>query len=82
MILRHPSRGRAGKQGQDDEDVAYWGAWAVDRMVASHGPNKALFLQAGAEAALRRILATDADTSWNAMQRASMALEKLGLKTV
>ena len=76
----HPSLGRKGKGGGDAEDVAYAGAMAIYYMVASHAPNKQLFLEAGAEEVLRGIL-TQVETSNHAKRVARNALkDQLGLQ--
>ena len=76
----HPSLGRKWRNGgwRDPEDVAWAGAGAIYRMVASHAPNKQLFLEAGAEEVLRGILAHE-ETSNDAKANARDALKwKLG----
>ena len=63
----------------DYGDVALYGAYAIYWMVASHPDCKPLFLAAGAEEALRAILANTA-TSAQAKSEAENALEQLGLR--
>ena len=78
----HPSLGRKGQRGGDDDagDVAWAGADAIYCMVNSHAPNKQLFLEAGAEEVLRGIL-TNEETSYWAKKNARDALkDRLGLQ--
>ena len=77
LLRAFPSEG-AGGFG-DHGDVAYYGAGAIWRMVNSHPACKPLFLAAGAEEALRAILANTA-TSRDAKSDAKGALEQLGLR--
>ena len=60
-------------------DVAFYGAAAIYWMVSSDPACKPLFLAAGAEEALRAILANTA-TSGDAKEYAEDALKKLGLR--
>jgi hypothetical protein len=77
----HPSLGRKGQEGGEDDagDVAFIGARVIYWMVASHAPNKQLFLEAGAEEVLRGIL-TQEETSNEAKRGARRALVELGLQ--
>ena len=77
LLRAFPSEG-AGGFG-DYGDVAWYGAYAIWCMVDSHPACKALFLSAGAEEALRAILANTA-TSEDAKSEAKDALKELGLR--
>ena len=77
LLRAFPSEG-AGGHG-DYGDVALYGAYAINNMVYNHPACKPLFLAAGAEEALRAILASTA-TSEDAKSWAGYALEKLGLR--
>ena len=77
LLRAFPSEG-AGGFG-DYGDVAYYGAIAIWCMVNSHPACKPLFLAAGAEEALRAILASTA-TSGGAKSQAERALKQLGLR--
>jgi len=80
LMRLHPSLGRKGQLGGDAGDVAYMGAWAISCMVASHAPNKQLFLEAGAEEVLRGILTQEETSDW-AKSNARRALrDQLGLQ--
>ncbi len=63
----------------DYGDVALYGASAIWMMVDSHPASTPLFLSAGAEEALRAILARAA-TSGEAKSMAEEALKRLGLR--
>ena len=77
LLRAFPSEGAGG--GGDYGDVALIGAVAISWMVDSHPACKPLFLSAGAEEALRAILANTA-TSEDAKSEAEEALKKLGLR--
>ena len=77
LLRAFPSEG-AGGSG-DYGDVARYGAGAIYNMVRNHPACKPLFLAAGAEEALRAILANTA-TSAQAKSEAENALEQLGLR--
>ena len=77
LLRAFPSEGAGGFD--DYGDVACWGADAINTMVGNHPACKPLFLSAGAEEALRAIVARAA-TSWDAKSHAKKALKLLGLR--
>jgi hypothetical protein len=74
-------RAHAAHRADDDADdnVCWWGSWAIYLLANNHEPSKAKFIAADAEAVLKSIRA-DAGTSERTKEVAGDALKALGLQ--
>ena len=62
-----------------DDNVAYWGSWAIKLTARGDPDSKARWLAAGAERVLRGIAAGTSEASDRAKEWARDAMKELGL---